>query len=648
MKDGPVTLLASMPWASASRPSLGIGTLVAAAKTRGFDCSSTYPNLLMSSRIGPEIYESLAETPALFTMCEHVFAVDVFGKDALRSDAFLDGFASDETARSLRHLRDVIVPEYLDECVELLLRKNPDIIGFSCTFNQVLPSLAAAKRIKALRPETLILLGGACVHDKMGEAYARAFRFVDHVFTGEADHTFVRFLEARAGRSAEDIASIPGVTSNGAQKAAAPLVRDMDSLPVPDYEDYFTERDLLARAGGEIPQFKNIPFESSRGCWWGEKRHCTFCGLNNEGMKYRTKSDHRVIRELTELASRYQCVRFMAADNILDHGAYRGLLRELASLPADLDLFYEIKANVRRDDVAALARAGVLWVQPGIESFADRVLANMQKGVSGLQNVQLLKWLHEYRITPSFNILVGFEGESDDDYDESIATMDRIHHLPPPSGKATIVQVHRFSPFFYAPEAHGIINMRPEKSYSNLIPPDVLAPDEFAYFFERDIPPSAAVFRHLERLNESITRWHASTRRVSARLGAGFMEVLVTEADRETSYRLDRASAFALVLADQQVELAKLKAHVLKAVPGADVEAVLGRLVEQGLLLESRGKVVSVVPYERAHTSEDLRTWASRWSSDGQPVEPDVPDPPNPGILLGIRRPPLRKEPLRV
>ncbi len=38
-----------------------------------------------------------------------------------------------------------------------------------------------------------------------------------------------------------------------------------------------------------------VPYETSRGCWWGQKKHCTFCGLNPLGMNYRAKSPERAV-----------------------------------------------------------------------------------------------------------------------------------------------------------------------------------------------------------------------------------------------------------------------------------------------------------------------------------------------------------------
>ena len=53
-----------------------------------------------------------------------------------------------------------IVPAYLDEMTAKILALNPDFVGFSATFNQVMGSLALAKRLKAARPDLVVIAGG--------------------------------------------------------------------------------------------------------------------------------------------------------------------------------------------------------------------------------------------------------------------------------------------------------------------------------------------------------------------------------------------------------------------------------------------------------------------------------------------------------
>src|SRR5262249_17977756 len=105
------------------------------------------------------------------------------------------------------------------------------------------------------------------------------------------------------------------------------ILTDMDSAAVPDYDDYFEQiySSPIARYA-----LTSIPPETSRGCWWGAKQHCTFCGLNNEGMAFRKKSPARALSEIRALTSRHGVYRWSATDNIIDMSYFQAVLPELA------------------------------------------------------------------------------------------------------------------------------------------------------------------------------------------------------------------------------------------------------------------------------------------------------------------------------
>ncbi|MGI5451625.1 hypothetical protein ACQEWB_00215 [Streptomyces sp. CA-249302] len=58
--------------------------------------------------------------------------------------------------------------------------------------------------------------------------------------------------------------------------------------------------------------------EGARGCWWGEKHHCTFCGLNSSFMEYRSKSPDAFYDEVVRQVERHQVLDLYVVDNILD------------------------------------------------------------------------------------------------------------------------------------------------------------------------------------------------------------------------------------------------------------------------------------------------------------------------------------------
>src|SRR5205823_3394211 len=138
------------------------------------------------------------------------------------------------------------------------------------------------------------------------------------------------------------------------------------------------------------------------------------------------------------ILDRYPSRKIYAVDNILDLKYFDTLLAELAERPRPPHLFYETKANLTKAQLRRLARAGVKQLQPGIESLSTPILRLMDKGVTGLQNVRLLKWCEEIGIRLDWNFLYGFPGEDPAEYDQLSDLVPSLMHLRPPSGLGRI------------------------------------------------------------------------------------------------------------------------------------------------------------------------------------------------------------------
>ena len=104
-------------------------------------------------------------------------------------------------------------------------------------------------------------------------------------------------------------------------------------------------------------------------------------------------------------------------DDIIELAHIRDLMPLLRERGCDLAIFYETKANLNKDQIRALQSAGVTAIQPGIESLSTPILKSMRKGVTGLQNIRLLKWCAEIGVTLSWNVLYGFPGEAPEEYE---------------------------------------------------------------------------------------------------------------------------------------------------------------------------------------------------------------------------------------
>jgi len=346
--------------------------------------------------------------------------------------------------------------------------------------------------------------------------------------SGEADLVFAG-LAARIVNG-EPYDDLPGVLTRSVadrmlSSGCTPKtssVRDLDALPYPEYGDYFEQFERTRFARDWQP---SVFVETSRGCWWGERMHCTFCGLNGATMAYRSKSAPRAIDELTHLAATHPGADIQVVDNILDLKYFKTLLPELAKRKLGVSLFYETKSNLKKDQIRLLRDAGVTTIQPGIESFSDPVLKLMKKGASGLQNIQLLKWCKEIGVRPLWSFLIGFPGEAADDYLRMRDLTPRVCHLPCPVTVSSI-RLDRFSPNFNQSDQFGFTKVRPLPFYDFIYDVPDEARRNLAYYFAFDYKSPQEVVRYAEPFIRSVRTWRTRWRHtelVSVDLGDRLM-----------------------------------------------------------------------------------------------------------------------------
>ena len=510
------------------------------------------------------------------------------------------GRDADEVRRAVREelQRSAVC---LDRCLERALERDYSMVGLSATFEGQLPAaLALARRLRERAPDLPIVLGGAACFERQGIALARSFPTLDAVCHSEGERVIAPLATALSEGAALD--DVPGIawhdraTGSFRHNPSPALVTDLDALPTPDYDDF-----IEALAASEWRELKpTLFFETARGCWWGEKTLCSFCGLNAEGLPFRAKSPERAVREIEALYTRYPTApRLHATDNILARPYLESVLPRLAPLasePRPLRLFWELKPNVSKAQIKTIADAGVDIVQPGIESFSDGVLALMRKGNTALGQLQFIKWATEREIQLVYNILVANPGEEAADYRDMLELIDAIDHLPPPSN-ITTTWLERFSPYHTHPERYGITDVEARPHYQALYGPN--APlDELAYVFdyEHAMRCDGELLEAQHRFVRRVGRWQYYWRpgRLSYAETAG--GVLTVEDSRSAG-----SGAVALEAPIAAVVRAFDRARPLDAVarecPDLDVPRLFDELVaRRWACRDGRGRGVVLVP----------------------------------------------------
>jgi ribosomal peptide maturation radical SAM protein 1 len=647
-----------VPFVPAQQPALGVSSLLAVLKRAGIGGDVRYLNLAYGERVGWKFYNYLIDMlPTHFLPGDMVFSRALWGdrapdlatyeervvewirQAAAGGEAGLRAMLAEwerqaELVRAAFEEAPRIVSGWADE----LLADQPRVLGFTTTFQQNAAALALAQEVRrrVSREEVAILFGGANCEGDMGRALADNFPFIDAVVSGEAENVIVdlarRFIDApgSAGQGSGPESERGGIDAPGARYVPGVMVSDMDALPRPNFDQYF--------AAAERTQLRDktwLTAESSRGCWWGMKSHCTFCGLNGGTMKFRSKSAARFAEELDSLQQSYGVHGFALTDNILDMQYLRSLLPDLVAKARQYRLFYETKSNLRKDQVEMLAAAGVAWLQPGIESFSTPVLKLMAKGTTRLQNVQLLKWCAELGVTARWNVIYGFPGEDPREYDEMADLLPSLFHLQPPSG-STLVRLDRFSPYWEAPERHGMVGVRHTWAYDYVF--SGLAEAErgrLAYFFDYEYADGRRPVEYARTTALRVSEWvelaRTSKPRLELRVSADGAIIVDTRPCR-------REELFAV----GPVELAVLRAldgyRALAAVPAAlrearieitarACDAILAELIDRRFVLEENGYGLSVIldPRERQRVAE--RQVALRADRFGFRWPDDFPDP---------------------
>ena len=584
-----------MPYAPVERPAIGLGLLKSALESESISARCFYANLDFMSRVGNALYKFSDTFASEALIGEWTFSKLAFPDFKAKDEAFFELHQlSDKHIRALYHLREA-AEEFVQETAQNIIACGSRIVGAGSTFQQHCASLALLRVVKELRPDVHCVMGGANCEGPMG-AVTASFPWIDFVVSGEADLIFPKLCQKLLHEvEVKDLPSSVYWCKNpgSLQGSKREKIQEMNSLPVPSYDDYFSD---LKFYGLQEQIRPGLPIETSRGCWWGQVQHCTFCGLNGSGMGFRSKTPDRVLQEFQELEQRYDCKRFLIVDNILDHRYFETVLPRLAKSQEGLDIFVETKANLRREQVRTLAEAGVSWVLPGVESLHDELLKLMQKGSTAVGNLQLLKWAREFGVRIEWNMLCHFPGESDSWYHEMAEWLPLIFHLQPPYGGVAI-RYDRFSPYQTRPEDFGI-KLRPAKSYEHVYP---LSPEEInglAYYFEDDQdssrepkPSGTGIARVRQLIAQWLKRFYNDLPPILTLTDRGDHLVILDTRPCAPKRRVR------LEKTERDIYLACDKAQTeeaLNRIFGQDCSAVLENLCQQKLLLKMGRKYLAL------------------------------------------------------
>jgi radical SAM superfamily enzyme YgiQ (UPF0313 family) len=223
-------------------------------------------------------------------------------------------------------------------------------------------------------------------------------KIADHLFVGEAEYTWPRFLADWIAGNAQSVYTQDGNI-------------DMKDSPAPDLS-YLRASDYLY-----------FSVQTSRGC----PNDCDFCDVVRvAGRKYRSKPIDNIMREVENARSRGAETVFFSDDNFFVNKTFtKALLERLIeynrTLGRPLSFSTQATVMIGTDDeilkLLADARFSVIFL--GVETTSKECLEEVNKGqMARFDPYETIRRISSYGIVPFLGMIVGFDHDTPRVFDD--------------------------------------------------------------------------------------------------------------------------------------------------------------------------------------------------------------------------------------
>ncbi|MEW6368422.1 MAG: RiPP maturation radical SAM C-methyltransferase [Acidobacteriota bacterium] len=478
--------LVGMPWAQPNAPCAALGVLAAYVRREadGIDLVCHSEHLTVAQRIGSKLYRVIGERRAIAELlylshlyperrdrvcryCSELLAKQL-GEKA--SSALRPGCGS--WSELFESVRDELAGHLLN--LARRLAESFDVICLTTSLAQTFSSLMLSAAVKRLSSRVVIVLGGAALDGGAGPSILSEYPFIDYVVQGEGEKPLVSLLERlRDGRPIPSTPGLIGRTIDMSPDAVRPEIEDIDSLPIPDYDEY-------AALGERSRMLWYVPIEGSRGCWWDRsagtgnpKDRCHFC--NYSTTRYRAKSAARLAAEMEALADRYRNLRFGFCDRAMRSRELMELAERILAGRREYNFFAAMRSNIRPRELLALKKAGLVFCECGIEGFSSSYLRRLNKGTSVILNLQALKTCHELGLRNSTTLITNFPGSTQEEVAETARNIQRHAISYSPAARLSPFQLAAGSAVDRFRHDYGIAHVEKHEFYRAGLPEDAFA-----------------------------------------------------------------------------------------------------------------------------------------------------------------------------
>lgn len=272
--------------------------------------------------------------------------------------------------------------------------------------------------LKQRRPDIKIAIGGAgCfISLKSIDGFAvnlRSRGLIDYFISGDGEQALAELIKGNT--------SYPGINVTTWQE-----LRNLDSLPFPDYTDY----------DFGLYSTKSVGIWGSRGC----VRECTFCDIHEHWSKFQWRSADSIFEEICQQHQQYGITLFKFSDSLINGNQkeYRRLIRLLAEYNQELAedqrirwtsfFIFRPESEMSEEDWRLTAESGALILLVGVESFVDHIRDHLKKKFNNRDLDYGLRMAKKYSVGLTLLMIVGYVTESEQDHQEQLEWIRQNRH----------------------------------------------------------------------------------------------------------------------------------------------------------------------------------------------------------------------------
>ncbi|MBQ8886100.1 MAG: radical SAM protein [Candidatus Gastranaerophilales bacterium] len=350
--------------------------------------------------------------------------------------------------------------EYYEDKIKEILDKKSKFIAISLnSSSQIMPGLTLTYLLKQ-KTNAHINIGGnffGRITDELLNHKEFFELFADSVSIEEGEGPIVEF--ARFINNEIPIENVPNLIYIKDEKLfknekIKPLkLNEIANINLDDYDlkKYFSPQIVL-------------PFQSSRGCYWGK---CSFCD-QDFGMNFNSKNVDKVISEFKELKEKYKIDNFEFIDESVSPSYMNELSDRLNKENVSVSYFCDARLETAftKEILEKAHENGLKMIMWGLESGSNKVLELINKGIDLEKRFEILKDAKEAGIWNFAFIFFGFPTETVEDAKKTVKMLvdnkDIIH-----SYGRSVFSMGRHAKLSQEPEKYGITKIYPaEEEFS--------------------------------------------------------------------------------------------------------------------------------------------------------------------------------------